>query len=92
MQCRNLTDILDTNLSRSRTACDGSFPHTLSLSFCPFPCLLASLPPCLLADGEAIMSPSSTWCCNPQFRITVRKAGEVVICLGQVDPRVENRR
>lgn len=42
--------------------------------------------------GESILSPSSTWCCNPQFRITVRKAGEVVICLGQVDPRVENKR
>ncbi|KAJ9524597.1 hypothetical protein QJQ45_024188 [Haematococcus lacustris] len=35
--------------------------------------------------------PSSTWCCNPQFRLTVRKAGEVVLCLGQQDPRIEAR-
>lgn len=44
------------------------------------------------ASGEPIISISSTFCCNPQFRITVRKAGEMIISLGQVDPRVENRR
>ena len=35
--------------------------------------------------------PSSTWCCNPQFRLTVRSACEVVVALGQQDPRVEHR-
>ncbi|KXZ50588.1 hypothetical protein GPECTOR_16g763 [Gonium pectorale] len=34
---------------------------------------------------------SSTWCCNPQFRLTVRKAAEVVVCLGQQDPTVAAR-
>ncbi|GLI63404.1 hypothetical protein VaNZ11_006368 [Volvox africanus] len=34
---------------------------------------------------------SSTWCCNPQFRMTVRKACEVVVCLGQQDPTVSYR-
>lgn len=43
-------------------------------------------------QGEPIISPSSTWCCNPQFRITVRRPGEMIVSLGQVDPRVENRR
>jgi hypothetical protein len=31
---------------------------------------------------------SSTWCCNPQFRLTVKRAGEVLVCLGQQDPTV----
>lgn len=34
---------------------------------------------------------SSTWCCNPQFRLSVRKAAEVVVCVAQQDPRVANR-
>jgi len=43
-------------------------------------------------DGEAMMSMSSTWCCNPQFRITVRKTCDIFVCLGQQDPLVANRR
>lgn len=45
------------------------------------------------AAGGAGMSHqvSSTWCCNPQFRLSVRKACEVVVSLGQQDPRVEAR-
>lgn len=31
---------------------------------------------------------SSTWCCNPQFRLTVRKAAEVTVCVAQRDPQV----
>ncbi|KAG2495537.1 hypothetical protein HYH03_006480 [Edaphochlamys debaryana] len=34
---------------------------------------------------------SSTWCCNPQFRLTVKRAAEVVVCLGQQDPTVGAR-
>lgn len=34
---------------------------------------------------------SSTWCCNPQFRLSVRKAAEVVVCVAQQDPRVAHR-
>ncbi|CAD7698193.1 unnamed protein product, partial [Ostreobium quekettii] len=33
---------------------------------------------------------SSTWCCNPQFRITARKACEVLLCLQQKDPQICN--
>ncbi|KAF5833132.1 hypothetical protein DUNSADRAFT_10650 [Dunaliella salina] len=40
--------------------------------------------------AEPLRSP--TWCFNPQFRITVRKACEVVVCLGLQDPRVEARK
>jgi hypothetical protein len=35
--------------------------------------------------------PSSTWCCNPQFRLTVQKPTEVVLSVGQADPRVVHR-
>ncbi|MEW5306402.1 MAG: hypothetical protein WDW36_008868 [Sanguina aurantia] len=31
---------------------------------------------------------SSTWCCNPQFRLTVRKAAEVTVCVAQRDPQL----
>ncbi|MEW5315943.1 MAG: hypothetical protein WDW38_007338 [Sanguina aurantia] len=34
---------------------------------------------------------SSTWCCNPQFRLTVRKAAEVTVCVAQRDPQVAAR-
>ena len=44
------------------------------------------------SGGEPIVGLSSTWCCNPQFRITVRKAADVVVCLGQRDPRVANKK
>lgn len=37
----------------------------------------------------APLTRSATWCFNPQFRVTVRKPCEVVVCLGQQDPRVE---
>ena len=38
------------------------------------------------------MGMSSTWCCNPQFRVTtVRKACDVVVCLSQQDPTVLHR-
>ncbi|KAG2449615.1 hypothetical protein HYH02_005148 [Chlamydomonas schloesseri] len=40
-------------------------------------------------SGAALVS--STWCCNPQFRMTVKKAAEVVVCLGQQDPTVAHR-
>mmetsp|Transcript_4340 Transcript_4340/g.11784 ORF Transcript_4340/g.11784 Transcript_4340/m.11784 type:complete len:896 (-) Transcript_4340:395-3082(-) len=40
--------------------------------------------------AEPLRSP--TWCFNPQFRITVRKTCEVVVCLGLQDPRMEARR
>ncbi|GAX81250.1 hypothetical protein CEUSTIGMA_g8682.t1 [Chlamydomonas eustigma] len=43
-------------------------------------------------EESTAQSPSSTWCCNPQFRITVRKSCDIIICLGQQDPRVVNRR
>jgi hypothetical protein len=33
--------------------------------------------------------PSSSWCCNPQFQMTVKRGGEVVVALGQQDPRLE---
>ncbi|GFR44609.1 hypothetical protein Agub_g5892, partial [Astrephomene gubernaculifera] len=36
-------------------------------------------------------SMSSTWCCNPQFRLTVRKGCEVLVCLAQQDPTVAAR-
>lgn len=42
--------------------------------------------------GGAVAQPpsmiSSTWCCNPQFRLTVRKAAEVMVCVAQRDPQV----
>lgn len=41
--------------------------------------------------GAAAQLVSSTWCCNPQFRMTVKKAAEVVVCLGQQDPTVAHR-
>ena len=44
----------------------------------------------LLVGAKPLRSP--TWCFNPQFRITVRKASEVVVCLGLQDPRVEGAR
>jgi hypothetical protein len=34
---------------------------------------------------------SSTWCCNPQFQLVVKKACDVVVALGQLDPRIEAR-
>jgi hypothetical protein len=49
---------------------------------------------CLLLPTHVLCTepiPSSTWCCNPQFRLTVRKACEIVVSLGQQDPRVEAR-
>lgn len=30
----------------------------------------------------------SSWCCNPQFRLTVAGSGSVVVCLGQRDTQV----
>ncbi|GMH35385.1 hypothetical protein BSKO_03253 [Bryopsis sp. KO-2023] len=33
---------------------------------------------------------SSTWACNPQFRITSRKAGEILLCLQQKDPQISH--
>ncbi|EFJ41862.1 hypothetical protein VOLCADRAFT_98154 [Volvox carteri f. nagariensis] len=41
--------------------------------------------------ASAAAAVSSTWCCNPQFRLTVRKTCEVVVCLGQQDPTVSYR-
>lgn len=32
---------------------------------------------------------SPTWCCNPQFRITVRNPAELLLCLSQRDPQVK---
>lgn len=34
------------------------------------------------------VSVSSSWCCNPQFRLVASGAGQVVVCLGQRDPQV----
>ena len=46
----------------------------------------------LLAESESVLGMSSTWCCNPQFRVTtVRKACDVVVCLSQQDPTVLHR-
>lgn len=72
------------------------FPSLCYAPLSPHPCFLLAnpfpLPAPSPSDGELIMGQSSTWCCNPQFRITVRKACEVLVCLGQQDPRVEYRR
>ena len=34
--------------------------------------------------------PSATWCCNPQFRLAARKAGELLLCLSQRDPMLSS--
>jgi hypothetical protein len=34
------------------------------------------------------VSMSSSWCCNPQFRLSVAGSGYVIVCLGQQDPQV----
>ena len=36
----------------------------------------------MLLEGR----PNASWCCNPQFRIAARKAGELLLCLSQRDP------
>lgn len=36
--------------------------------------------------------PNSTWCCNPQFRVTTRQPGEMLLCVGQQDPMLRNGR
>lgn len=36
--------------------------------------------------------PNSTWCCNPQFKIATRQAGEVLLCVSQQDPLIRNGR
>lgn len=36
--------------------------------------------------------PNSTWCCNPQFRVTTRQTGELLLCIGQQDPMLRNGR
>lgn len=36
--------------------------------------------------------PNSTWCCNPQFRVTTRQNGELLLCVGQQDPMLRNGR
>ncbi len=60
---------------------------TFSLVF-----ILLSFVSVFSSDVQSLKVPSSTWCCNPQFRISVRKPCEVLVCLGQQDPRIENRR
>jgi len=57
------------------------------LLMCTCPLFLSSR-----SGGEPLLGTSSTWCCNPQFRITVQKATDVLVCLGQQDPRVANKR
>lgn len=42
-------------------------------------------PPAGMFDTEEL---SPTWCCNPQFRVTVRKPAELLLCLSQRDPQV----
>ena len=36
--------------------------------------------------------PSATWCCNPQFKLAARKAGELLLCLSQRDPMLAHGR
>jgi Calpain large subunit, domain III len=36
--------------------------------------------------------PNSTWCCNPQFKIATRQAGEVLLCISQQDPLIRSGR
>uniref|UniRef100_A0A7R9V2F7 Calpain catalytic domain-containing protein n=1 Tax=Chlamydomonas euryale TaxID=1486919 RepID=A0A7R9V2F7_9CHLO len=43
-------------------------------------------------DGQVVMGASSSWCCNPQFRVTVRKRCQLRVALGQQDPRLDARR
>ncbi|WIA30134.1 hypothetical protein OEZ86_000227 [Tetradesmus obliquus] len=40
----------------------------------------------------ASVSMSSSWCCNPQFRLSVAGSGTVMVCLGQQDPQVHHQR
>eukprot|EP00873_Tetraselmis_striata_P036137 jgi/Tetstr1/456401/TSEL_043135.t1 len=42
-------------------------------------------PPAGMFDTEEL---SPTWCCNPQFRVTVRKPAELLLCLSQRDPQI----
>jgi hypothetical protein len=39
-----------------------------------------------LIDGR----PNSTWCCNPQFILTSRRPGELLLSVSQQDPMVAN--
>lgn len=32
--------------------------------------------------------PNPTWCCNPQFKLSSRKAGELLLCISQQDPMI----
>jgi hypothetical protein len=39
----------------------------------------------------ASVSMFSSWCCNPQFRLSMAGSGQVIVCLGQRDPQVGGR-